>query len=119
MRPLLLVSHAVNLEAAVQSSWCRFSACVATNCKLIARLSPLWGFQESPVSEVPFEMIDKKVNEFLELLSGLGIEIPANSQTEKDALAITQVLEYWRNPATRPANFTDGTSSGIPSASWI
>jgi hypothetical protein len=56
------------------------------------------------MAQVSFELAEKIVDEFLTLLSGMGVDVKAGSRTEGDALAMTEVLEIWRGRAVRPAD---------------
>lgn len=56
------------------------------------------------MAHVPFTEAGKRVDEFLDLLAGLGVDLTRGSTTETDALSATQVIEIWRGRAERPSD---------------
>jgi hypothetical protein len=56
------------------------------------------------MADVGFELAKKRADDFIDLLYNIGIDVKPGSQTETDALAITDIVEMWRDPNKMPAN---------------
>jgi len=56
------------------------------------------------MAHVPFTEAGKRVDEFLDLLAGLGVDLTRGSTTETDALSATQVIEIWCGLAKPPSD---------------
>ena len=56
------------------------------------------------MSKVPFPLANETVDRFLELLSGIGIDLTPGPRTEGDALSMTEVIELWRGRGELPSD---------------
>lgn len=56
------------------------------------------------MAHVPFTQAGTTVDDFLDLLAGLGVDLARGSTTETDALSATEVIEIWRGRAEPPSD---------------